>query len=169
MLMANMIAEVREYMYEVLLYLVSIHSHVTVVAKELLERTMNALVEDLASEAMTCFQQVKKFGMGGMLRVWFRYSYSGHTYQLITDDWVGRRHWKSSLCIRHWCNTSRPLPARLLRPYTAPYPPRIRESQQGISRRTCSESWTGSRRHCMRVGGRLQSSSCVSSPPRTIV
>jgi len=60
--------EVREYMYEALLYLVSIHSQVTVVAKSLLERTMNALVEDLANEAMNCFQQVKKFGMGGMLR-----------------------------------------------------------------------------------------------------
>jgi exocyst complex component 2 len=60
-------------MYEALLYLVGIHSQVTVVAKNLLERTMNALVEDVASEGLTCFQQVKKFGMGGMLRVRFHF------------------------------------------------------------------------------------------------
>lgn len=56
-------------MYEALLFLVGIHSQVNVVAKDMLERTMNALVEDVTQEALTCFQQVKKFGMGGMLRV----------------------------------------------------------------------------------------------------
>lgn len=56
-------------MYEALLYLVSVHSHVSVVAPGLLDRTMRSLVEDLTSEALACFQQVKRFGMGGMLRV----------------------------------------------------------------------------------------------------
>jgi len=39
------------------------------VAESLLDRTLNALVEDLAEEALRCFRQVKRFGMGGMLRV----------------------------------------------------------------------------------------------------
>jgi exocyst complex component 2 len=39
------------------------------VAEPLLDRTLNALVEDLAEEALRCFRQVKRFGMGGMLRV----------------------------------------------------------------------------------------------------
>jgi len=38
------------------------------VAEPLLERTLNTLVEDLAEEALRCFRQIKRFGMGGMLR-----------------------------------------------------------------------------------------------------
>jgi exocyst complex component 2 len=56
-------------MYETLMYLVSIHAQVSRVAESLLDRTLNALVEDLAEEALRCFRQVKRFGMGGMLRV----------------------------------------------------------------------------------------------------
>lgn len=61
--------EIRQYMFEILLYLVEVHAHVTSVSKELLERTLNALVEEIANEAGRCFQKVKKFSMGGMLRV----------------------------------------------------------------------------------------------------
>jgi exocyst complex component 2 len=56
-------------MYETLMYLVSVHAQVSRVAESLLDRTLNALVEDLAEEALRCFRQVKRFGMGGMLRV----------------------------------------------------------------------------------------------------
>jgi exocyst complex component 2 len=56
-------------MYETLMYLVSIHAQVSRVTESLLDRTLNALVEDLAEEALRCFRQVKRFGMGGMLRV----------------------------------------------------------------------------------------------------
>lgn len=56
-------------MYETLMYLVSAHAQVSNVAELLLDRTLNALVEDLAEEALHCFRQVKRFGMGGMLRV----------------------------------------------------------------------------------------------------
>ena len=51
------------------MYLVSTHAQVSRVAEQLLDRTLNALVEDLAEEALLCFRQVKRFGMGGMLRV----------------------------------------------------------------------------------------------------
>jgi len=55
-------------MYEALMYLVAIHAQVSGAAEPLLERTLNALVDDLAEEALRCFRQVKRFGMGGMLR-----------------------------------------------------------------------------------------------------
>ena len=61
--------EVRSYVYELLMYLVGVHAQVTSAAAPLLERTLNALVEDIAEEALRCFRQVKRFGMGGMLRV----------------------------------------------------------------------------------------------------
>jgi len=61
--------EVRDYVYQALLALVRVHAQVNSVTKPLLERAMNSLVEDLTSEAFTCFQKVEKFGMGGMLRV----------------------------------------------------------------------------------------------------
>ncbi|KAI0305323.1 exocyst complex component Sec5-domain-containing protein [Multifurca ochricompacta] len=52
--------EIRPYMFQTLMYL-----HI---APPLLDRTLNALVESLAEEALQCFKQVKRFGMGGMLR-----------------------------------------------------------------------------------------------------
>ncbi|KZO98600.1 hypothetical protein CALVIDRAFT_562045 [Calocera viscosa TUFC12733] len=59
--------EVRPYMYEALMYLVQIHSQVTLMARPLLERTLSSLVMSIAAEALSCFKQVTKFGMGGML------------------------------------------------------------------------------------------------------
>ena len=56
-------------MYDALMYLVGVHAQVSSAAEPLLERMLNALVEDLAKEALRCFRQVKRFGMGGMLRV----------------------------------------------------------------------------------------------------
>ena len=61
--------EIRPYVYETLMYLVGVHAQVSAAAAPLLERTLNALVEDVAEEALRCFRQVKRFGMGGMLRV----------------------------------------------------------------------------------------------------
>lgn len=60
--------EIRPYMYETLMYLVSTHAQICRVAEPLLDRALNALVEELANEALSCFRQVKRFGMGGMLR-----------------------------------------------------------------------------------------------------
>jgi exocyst complex component 2 len=56
-------------MYELLMFLVRIHAEVSSAAEPLLERAIGAVVDDLAEEALRCFQKVKRFGMGGMLRV----------------------------------------------------------------------------------------------------
>lgn len=56
-------------MYETLIYLVGIHAQVSSAAEPLLDRVLSALVNELAEEALRCFRQVKRFGMGGMLRV----------------------------------------------------------------------------------------------------
>lgn len=56
-------------MFETLMYLVGIHAQISSAAAPLLDRTLGALVDDLADECLRCFRQVRKFGMGGMLRV----------------------------------------------------------------------------------------------------
>lgn len=61
--------EIRPYMFEILMFLVRVHAHVSGVSKTLLDRTMSALVEEVAENALLCFKRIKKFGMGGMLRV----------------------------------------------------------------------------------------------------
>ena len=66
---ADCVLEIRPYMFEMLLFLVGIHAHVSSVSEGLLERTLNALIDDIAEESYRSFKQVKKFGMGGMLRV----------------------------------------------------------------------------------------------------
>ncbi|KAG6333020.1 hypothetical protein ID866_6073 [Astraeus odoratus] len=60
--------EIRPYMYKVLMTLVGIHAQVSHVADGLLDRVLHILVEDAAEEALRSFRQVKRFGMGGMLR-----------------------------------------------------------------------------------------------------
>ncbi|KAF5318658.1 hypothetical protein D9619_010696 [Psilocybe cf. subviscida] len=60
--------DIRPYMYETLIALVGVHAQVCNIAEGLLDRTLNRLVEDLSAEALKCFRQVKRFGMGGMLR-----------------------------------------------------------------------------------------------------
>ncbi|KAF8841998.1 hypothetical protein BDN67DRAFT_900284 [Paxillus ammoniavirescens] len=60
--------EIRPYMYRALMALVEIHAQISRVAEGLLERILHALVEDVAEEALRSFRQVKRFGMGGMLR-----------------------------------------------------------------------------------------------------
>jgi exocyst complex component 2 len=56
-------------MFEILIFLVGVHAHVSSASEPLLERALKALVEDISEEALRCFKQVEKFGMGGMLRV----------------------------------------------------------------------------------------------------
>jgi exocyst complex component 2 len=56
-------------MYKALMGLVEIHAQISRVAENLLERGMYALVENVAQDALLSFKQVKRFGMGGMLRV----------------------------------------------------------------------------------------------------
>lgn len=61
-------AEVHPYIYEAMLQLVLVHARVTGIAKSLVPRVLSALVEQMATEALKCFEQVKSFGMGGMLQ-----------------------------------------------------------------------------------------------------
>jgi len=63
-------------MFETLIYLVGVHAQVSEIAPLLLDRTLNALVESLVEEALRCFRQVKRFGMGGMLRVGLSFFFS---------------------------------------------------------------------------------------------
>lgn len=56
-------------MFDALIYLVGVHAQVNRAAPSLLDRALGALVDDLAEECLRCFRQVRKFGMGGMLRV----------------------------------------------------------------------------------------------------
>lgn len=62
---------IRPYMYETLMYLVGVHAQVCEAAEPLLPRTLNFLVEGLAAEALANFRTIKRFGVGGMLRVSF--------------------------------------------------------------------------------------------------
>jgi exocyst complex component 2 len=56
-------------MFEMLIYLVGVHAQVSAAAQPLLERVLQGLVDDIVDEGFRCFRQVKRFGMGGMLRV----------------------------------------------------------------------------------------------------
>lgn len=56
-------------MYDALMFLVSVHAHVSKVARILLNRALLAIVEIVAAECLACFKQIPRFGMGGMLRV----------------------------------------------------------------------------------------------------
>ncbi|KAK7046645.1 exocyst complex component SEC5 [Favolaschia claudopus] len=60
--------EIRPYMYEALIYLVTVHAQVSAISENLLSRTLTTLVDALAAEAFQCFKQIPRFGMGGMLR-----------------------------------------------------------------------------------------------------
>jgi exocyst complex component 2 len=77
-------------MYETLIAIVSVHAQVCSIAEQLLDRTLNAIVEEVATEALQCFRQVKRFGMGGMLRVCL--PFSRHSHLLITA--VCRLRWR---------------------------------------------------------------------------
>ncbi|KAN0136858.1 Exocyst complex component Sec5 domain containing protein [Lactarius tabidus] len=86
--------EIRPYMFDTLMYLVGVHAQVSDVAPPLLDRTLNALVESLAEEALLCFKQVKRFGMGGMLRATLEIEFmhqtlsryvTTHTAKLLSD------------------------------------------------------------------------------------
>jgi exocyst complex component 2 len=56
-------------MHRALLLLVEAHARLGVVAPSLTSRVLEALVTGLTEVALQCFQQVPKFGTGGMLTV----------------------------------------------------------------------------------------------------
>jgi len=73
--------EVRQYIFNMLLSMVQVHAKVSAVSKALLERTMTALVGDITTEALKCFKQIRKFGMGGMLRATLEIEFMHQTLQ----------------------------------------------------------------------------------------
>src|SRR6266566_698961 len=101
-------------MFVTLLYLVGVHAQVNEVTPPLLDRMLNALVESLVEEALRCFMQIKRFGMGGMLRVGLFYFpivpplvlCRQADAKVLTD--THRPRWRLSSCIRHSHVTSHP-------------------------------------------------------------
>ncbi|KAK0529701.1 Exocyst complex component S5 [Tilletia horrida] len=61
-------SEVHPFIYNALLALVQVHAQVRAVAKPLVNRTITALLEQLAQVTYECFMEVPRFGMGGMLQ-----------------------------------------------------------------------------------------------------
>ncbi|WVR08462.1 hypothetical protein IAU60_005517 [Kwoniella sp. DSM 27419] len=59
--------EVRPYMHKAILLLVEAHSKVGDIAPDLVPRVLEALVNGITQVALSSFQQIPKFGTGGML------------------------------------------------------------------------------------------------------
>ena len=62
-------------MHKAILLLVEAHARVGNVAPSLITRVLEALVNVITQAAMDCFQQIPKFGTGGMLTVRSRPSF----------------------------------------------------------------------------------------------
>ncbi|KAF9041419.1 exocyst complex component Sec5-domain-containing protein [Panaeolus papilionaceus] len=60
---------IRPWVYEVMNYLVTIHSQICNAAETLLERALVIILDDLAAEATRQFQQIKRYNTGGLLQV----------------------------------------------------------------------------------------------------
>ncbi|KAK6906719.1 hypothetical protein I203_100706 [Kwoniella mangroviensis CBS 8507] len=59
--------EVRPYMHKAILLLVEAHSRIGNISPNLIQRVIEALVNQITQVALNCFQKVPKFGTGGML------------------------------------------------------------------------------------------------------
>lgn len=98
------------------MFLVQVHTDVASISRSLLDRTLNALVEGVAEEALQCFRTVKKFGMGGMLRVCISLSSTASLIHrmLMSNVCVTyfRRLWKSSSSTKQHHASSLPWPSR---------------------------------------------------------
>ena len=62
--------------------LVLVHAHVSAVAPSLISRTLGALVDELATEALSCFAKIERFGMGGMLQATLEIEFLHQTLSL---------------------------------------------------------------------------------------
>ncbi|KAF8908627.1 exocyst complex component Sec5-domain-containing protein [Gymnopilus junonius] len=58
---------IRQYAYEIMNYLVDVHAQVCSISPSLLDRTLNALINELVKEASKSFQKIRRFGTGGLL------------------------------------------------------------------------------------------------------
>ncbi|KAF9525391.1 exocyst complex component Sec5-domain-containing protein [Crepidotus variabilis] len=64
---ASLPTGVRPYVSAIMNYVVDVHSQVCDVSSTLLERTMNALLDELVNDAIKGFGQIQRFGTGGLL------------------------------------------------------------------------------------------------------
>lgn len=151
-------------MYQALLALVRVHAQVSGVAKPLLERTMNSLVEDLTSEAFTCFQKVGKFGMGGMLRVGPCMHVS--LAKTLPIDREHRLPSKLNLSTRRLSNTFPLLHLKRSQPYITLSRRHILVVLALQAVRACRKSLRASSEHCTIVEGPQPFSSCASNQQR---
>lgn len=56
-------------MHKIILLLVEAHAQTGDIAPTLVPRVIQALIEGITRVALSCFQQIKKYGPGGMLTV----------------------------------------------------------------------------------------------------
>ncbi|KAF8923888.1 hypothetical protein BGZ58_002410 [Dissophora ornata] len=80
---------VHPFMYEALLSLVLVHAQINEIAPPLVFRALSALLINMAQDCLRCFQQVERFGMGGMLQATLEMEFLNHTlsqYQSPSSD-----------------------------------------------------------------------------------
>lgn len=127
-------------MFETLMYLVGVHAQVCEAAEPLLPRTLNLLSEGLAAEALASFQRVRRFGMGGMLRVRSRLPLTlPHGVLALTTLPLHRPRSRLNSCTRRLAATSRLLQ---LKPYQSSTTPFHRRTTAGQVTRTSNRAWT---------------------------
>ena len=124
---------------------------------------MTALVESLTVEALSAFEQVQEFGIGGMLRVSIT-SLASLGLSLVATSRDPRRHWKSSLHIKLCYNMCPLKPTRHSLRYMAPYPEHTLGRRKQAARRTFRGNLMVLRKHCMKVVGPLRLNFDVSRP-----
>ncbi|KAF9437553.1 hypothetical protein BGZ76_000261 [Entomortierella beljakovae] len=69
---------VHSFMYEALLSLVVVHAQISEIAPPLVFRALSALLINMAQDCLRCFQQVERFGMGGMLQATLETEFMNH-------------------------------------------------------------------------------------------
>ncbi|KAI1317314.1 hypothetical protein EDD11_008683 [Mortierella claussenii] len=80
---------VHSFMYEAMLSLVVVHAQINEIAPPLVFRALSALLINMAQDCLRCFQQVERFGMGGMLQATLEMEFMNHTmaqYQSPSSD-----------------------------------------------------------------------------------
>ncbi|KAI9248099.1 exocyst complex component Sec5-domain-containing protein [Sporodiniella umbellata] len=79
--------EVHPFVYESLMTLVTIHSEISSVTKQLVKRALSRFLETMAKDCLDSFKQVKRFGMGGMLQATLEIEFMHQTLsQYVTPD-----------------------------------------------------------------------------------
>ncbi|KAF9115084.1 hypothetical protein BGX27_009007 [Mortierella sp. AM989] len=70
---------VHAFMIEALLSLVVVHAQISEIAPPLVFRALSALLINMAQDCLRCFQQIERFGMGGMLHATLEMEFMNQT------------------------------------------------------------------------------------------